>query len=386
MVVTATRSPGSVFGTDEVVLEILTYLDQWALPGMTSKAFQRAWVKLAGVRLRNHLNGTGLPLDRVSRVFRDVPMPTLEALFHAMRDSTIRGQQPQQAQPGTGRPPYQPPIEDYRRVDSRPCRLVYHSISAMPVYKGKSFDELRHEDYRFGNRGRPPPVNSFDGLVFILSLVVDGKDRVFRLLDKPTFVDCFELRLVFHDSEHPIPTQRLSTSCDHRFVKSGKGAAQLFVDDDVVKDELIMKIAAFDRKTNWVAHDVYRGAVMARTIFREWSDDTRYGFSFERNETGCYGEKWPHGGRCYGEKWARGRLYFDGADVLPQDILPREDDDFWEQYETRLRQWQVPIGTNFTTLELTFKNVDDIDHLKSILNWRPLRMPSRTLPHPTTLS
>lgn len=302
---------------DGVMLEILAYLERGAVGAMTSKEWYRVWTEDAEVRLRDRIEGTGVDLG----VLSGLSGPGREAMFRSIA-----------------------------------------STSDLPP---------------------PPDKNSFDGLVFVLSLQVDGKDRVLRLLDKPSDVEYIEndfwyeegsiprqgvLHVTF-DLDIPIPTKRLSTlSNDDDSFKTGKGAAQLFMENDVVKDELVMKISAFDRKMNRVARDVYLGAANERRVPCDdgdfwamyWDDDhLRYGWIFEGDRTGSYDEKFD----------VRASLYFD-AETSPGPIIDFDADDLLLQ----LRQWQPPIGTNFTTVELTFENIDDIAHLKSLLTWRPLMM------------
>lgn len=56
-----------------------------------------------------------------------------------------------QAGPGTGNPPFQPVEEN---DPSNRSKFIYNSISLMPAYTSKCFEELRHEDYKTGNKGR----------------------------------------------------------------------------------------------------------------------------------------------------------------------------------------------------------------------------------------
>mmetsp|Transcript_10253 Transcript_10253/g.15497 ORF Transcript_10253/g.15497 Transcript_10253/m.15497 type:complete len:981 (-) Transcript_10253:311-3253(-) len=65
----------------------------------------------------------------------------------------------QPATNGTGNPPYEPlKEEDSNSVAGRKGRLVYHSITSMPAFRTKCFEELRREDYVNGNKGRPSVV------------------------------------------------------------------------------------------------------------------------------------------------------------------------------------------------------------------------------------
>ena len=56
------------------------------------------------------------------------------------------------AAPGTGAPPYTATPDT--TVDNSKHRQVLLPITAMPPYAGKSFEELRVEDYQQGNKGR----------------------------------------------------------------------------------------------------------------------------------------------------------------------------------------------------------------------------------------
>ena len=299
------KQSSGVFGTDEVVSLILAYSDVFG--AMTTTASYRAWSKVAAHRLRDRFEGTGLSVDSASRAFGDMSIGCLDAIFRTM-----------------------------------------------------------------GGPVRPRDKNSFDGLVFAVSLVVDGKERMLRFLDTPSSIDyssdkySSELRLTFQDLE--IPTQSLSTPPTDGFWH-GQGAAQLFVDENVVKDELILKIAAYDRKRNRVA-DVFYGAANESIVpLNDYEDEFKhynYGCAFQGSED---------------EKNTRAAMYFDAKDMLPRDglpggYLPELDEALgffidWTEFDAWVRQFCPPIGTNFTTLELTFENVDDIDHLKSVLTWRP---------------
>ena len=60
----------------------------------------------------------------------------------------------QQAQPGTGQPPYQPHRDQEQNTSGKRMEMVYHCITTNPAYRAKSFEELRLEDYKQGNKGR----------------------------------------------------------------------------------------------------------------------------------------------------------------------------------------------------------------------------------------
>ena len=59
-----------------------------------------------------------------------------------------------QAQPGTGQPPYQPHRDQEQNTSGKRMEMVYHCITTNPAYRAKSFEELRLEDYKQGNKGR----------------------------------------------------------------------------------------------------------------------------------------------------------------------------------------------------------------------------------------
>ncbi|KAH8056247.1 hypothetical protein JL722_7549 [Aureococcus anophagefferens] len=60
----------------------------------------------------------------------------------------------QAAGPGTGNPPYVPTKDNEQQTNGKRTEMVYHCVVSMPQYRGKSFEELRFEDYRAGNKGR----------------------------------------------------------------------------------------------------------------------------------------------------------------------------------------------------------------------------------------
>ncbi|KAK7234456.1 spectrin binding protein [Aureococcus anophagefferens] len=60
----------------------------------------------------------------------------------------------QAAGPGTGNPPYVPTKDNEQQANGKRTEMVYHCVVSMPQYRGKSFEELRFEDYRAGNKGR----------------------------------------------------------------------------------------------------------------------------------------------------------------------------------------------------------------------------------------
>ena len=69
-----------------------------------------------------------------------------------------------QAQPGTGQPPYQPHRDQEQNTSGKRMEMVYHCITTNPAYRAKSFEELRLEDYKQGNKGRggaAPAAGSF---------------------------------------------------------------------------------------------------------------------------------------------------------------------------------------------------------------------------------
>ena len=68
-----------------------------------------------------------------------------------------------QAQPGTGQPPYQPHRDQEQNTSGKRMEMVYHCITTNPAYRAKSFEELRLEDYKQGNKGRggAAPAASF---------------------------------------------------------------------------------------------------------------------------------------------------------------------------------------------------------------------------------
>jgi len=334
-----------VFGDEEVVGVILAFVPTVGgvlRAGLTSPSSSRALKLKASARLRDALEGTGLSLDVVqrSRVLGDVPAVGLEAILRAMR--RVNG------------------VRSPRREETR---------------------------------------NDFDGLVFCLSLIVDGKPRVLRLLEGEASVayegddggpyDGGELVVTFARANfEPIPTKRqLPDPNDADDCSNASGAAQLFVaeEDDVegidAEQALILKVTAYDSTANVVAH-VYEGKAVRRILpyYLDWEDDdhlgellTRFGFYFQSQKgrpssshvlaTGAY--------RDDGELETNAALYFDAPRVhpfLPPDEL---DEDFVDLHLNYIH-WQLPIGTNFDTLELRFGNVDNVRHLKSVLTWKPL--------------
>lgn len=79
--------------------------------------------------------------------------------FGGMTSGFLQPQQPlaQQAAIGTASVPFRPVEENQSDQSNRSLqtKLIYNSITAMPQYSAKSFEELRFEDYKAGNKGRP---------------------------------------------------------------------------------------------------------------------------------------------------------------------------------------------------------------------------------------
>ena len=299
------------------VLDLILGFVPTGLVALTNRATSRAWAKVARTRLIETFDRTGLQLESVHRSF-GVPDVGLEAIFRTMRNQ------------------HTAPV----------CR------------------------------------NSCDGLVFVLALVIGQEERVLRVLEAPCiefedFGDCSELVLTFDTAV--ITTKR-------KFIPNPNdvtGVAPIFLDksdeppimrcfrgappQDVAEEPLIMKVSAYDRNTNKVAH-VYCGQLQDRIIpcENDWGRDFHsfFGFRFE-HEVVVSTSKYIS---------ASGEIFFD-AEEFRRDVVPdavfddhgREMDHIIEHF----RRWAVPSGTNFTTVKLIFEDIEDIVELKALLNWAP---------------
>ena len=54
----------------------------------------------------------------------------------------------------TASPPYQPTRDQEQNTSGRRMEMVYHSISTNAAYRGKSYEEIRLEDYQSGRAGK----------------------------------------------------------------------------------------------------------------------------------------------------------------------------------------------------------------------------------------
>ena len=94
------------------------------------------------------------------------PAPATGGIFGAPAPSTgLFGQPPVAAPPGQGGTKMIP-FQATGRADGQ-SQITLHSITAMPQYEQKSFEELRLEDYSQGNRGTgtgtPTAAGGFGG-------------------------------------------------------------------------------------------------------------------------------------------------------------------------------------------------------------------------------
>ena len=315
---TARSAADEAFEKKDVVGVILSFVPSGkgvVRLGLTSRGSCRAWTSLAETRLTDSLQGTGLSLEMVqrSRVLGGVPTTGLEAILNAVRD-------------------------------------------VIP---------------------RPPAAtrNSFDGLALCLKLSVNGKTRALRVIEGQPRVrferygdSTFdgELKVIFTGFE-PVPTTQ-SWPPDDYDGWDVSTAGQLFLDDVPEDANLSLKVSAYDKRTNSVAH-VYAGSAVRRVLphyhdnFHDCYAHTRFGFDFKEEviEAPSVHSHWG----SHMENHATASFY---VDVQGYNVVPEDEEADYEDY----LHWQVPIGTNFDTLELHFDNVDDIQHLITVLAWTPL--------------
>lgn len=229
-----------------------------------------------------------------------------------------------------------------------------------------------------GIQGPPDDRNSFEGLVFVLALVlapvdddgIDDDDEILlRILEAPdvTFDGDRELELVFATK---ISTKREFLPDPDDDIG---GVPEIFVDDDSIDKTIIMKVTAYDRKTKKVA-EVYRGQLQYRIIPHYYDElDTSFGFSFQAEKidapsTHILKDTVEDCGCCVAINYAHGEIYVD-AEPFRRDVVPETDLDHHDRVTDHFQRWQVPAGTTFTTVKLAFQNIDDIAHLKAILPW-----------------
>ena len=311
---TRRRIAGNMVFRTDVVSMILAFSPRGAVVAMTNRMTYQQWKRIAGERLEACVEGTGLSLD------------TRPSVFRGINNSTLLG-----------------------------------------ILMGGSTREVREN------------LNSCEGLGFVLELKIGKKAHSRRLLDEPSSIDFYPgysdaagLQVTFYLKD-PIPTKRLPTRQSD--VRTGlerfHGSGQLFSKDDVADDDLfILNVKVFDKKTNYVA-EAYHGVEEEKIVpnghgdytGQRWEEyHTNCGWAFESSDERFH--PWP-GGYADGDKYdTRAAFYFDAEEVLPYDVL--EDSLIPGDWP------EIPIGTNFTTVQLFFQNVDNIAHLKTILSWRPL--------------
>ena len=242
--------------------------------------------------------------------------------------------------------------------------------------------------FRTMRRQDPPEKrNSVEDLVFVFALVVGGKERVLRILNDPDidFDGSAEskdgvLELTWHLVE-PVPTKHVfvpeNSDDDYSHRSDVDGVARVFAGDDVADDDTLdMSITVYDKTTKKFA-TAYLGAVQWRVLpYDHHYDYDRCGFDFRPVAIDVPS---PHihnqvHYKHYGlSDKATGSLYFN-AEKFRRDVVPSDELDTELELD-RFKQWHIPVGTNFTTLQLSLHNVDDITHLKALRRWtRPSSM------------
>ena len=318
-----------VFGMDDVVEMILGFVPHVA---STNRATARTWRKVVKARLKETFDGTGLQLESVQQSFGAMPDVRLEAIIRTMRN------------------------QHTRPVVSRNCS---------------------------------------DGLVFMLSLVVGDDELVLRFLEAPRveWQDGLNVDgdlLLFFDTEiattrtfyPPIHNDDLTDVASMFRKKSEESLIERWFRDgppqDVAKEPLIMKVSVFDRTTNKVAH-LYDAELQERGLlydyWYDWDDrdDKYFGFRFDSDAFGSPSHHIHVARSPYAEDdtshCAHAEIFFNVDDVFRRAVIPNLDDLDLEYVIARFRQWPIPIGTTFTTVKLAFENIDDIAHLKAVLDW-----------------